>query len=239
MTYNVHSFVGTDGVYDPERVARVIQASGADVVALQEVDSGRGATSGPAAWEWLAGRLEMECHFTLTRTSVHGKFGNAVLTRHAFDVVAEGMLPGGRGEARAVQWLKVSAPEWDLHVMNTHLSIRLRERKAQVQALLGAEWLVRAGTNVPLVVCGDLNSSPLSAVYRRLSAHLQDVQRGRGGRRAATWPSRLPFWRIDHMFVSPGLSVTGCEVLATPLTRHASDHLPLVAELHLERELGA
>src|SRR4051812_28441812 len=42
LTYNVHSFVGADSVYDPERTARVIESARADVVALQEVDFGRG-----------------------------------------------------------------------------------------------------------------------------------------------------------------------------------------------------
>lgn len=36
-TYNVHDCVGTDGRRDPERVARVIAETGADILALQEV----------------------------------------------------------------------------------------------------------------------------------------------------------------------------------------------------------
>jgi len=39
LTYNVHSGVGSDGRYDPERIARVAAATGADVVALQEVEA--------------------------------------------------------------------------------------------------------------------------------------------------------------------------------------------------------
>lgn len=67
MTYSVRGFIGTDGVYDPERTARVIESATPDVVALQEVDFGRGERHGPDAIAWLAARLKMRSHFTLTR----------------------------------------------------------------------------------------------------------------------------------------------------------------------------
>jgi endonuclease/exonuclease/phosphatase family metal-dependent hydrolase len=230
LTYNVHSFLGTDGVYDPERTARVIESSGAHVVALQEVDFGHGPTAEPSAVQRLAARLNMRCHFTFTRDGRNGHFGNAVLTPHELQLVAEGFLPRRRDEARAVQWLRVVAPHFQLQLMNTHLSVKMGERRAQVDALLGAEWLVRAKADMPLVVCGDLNSSPFSRVYRKLSRDLVDVQCG-SRRRLSTWPAQMPFWRIDHMFVSPSLSVKSATVVGNDLSRRASDHLPLVAEL--------
>jgi endonuclease/exonuclease/phosphatase family metal-dependent hydrolase len=234
MTYNVHSFIGTDHVYDPERVARVIELGAADLVALQEVDFGRGGAQGVPVIEQLAKRLGMGCHFTFTREGKRGRFGNAVLTAHPFRLVAEGMLPRRRDEARAVQWLTVVAPGFEIQLMNTHLSVRLRERRAQIQALLGAEWAVQALQGLPLVICGDLNASPFSGVYRQLRRDLRDVQRGQP-RTRATWPSRLPFWRIDHMFVSPQIAVRDVTVLNGGLSRTASDHLPLLAELALSQ----
>jgi endonuclease/exonuclease/phosphatase family metal-dependent hydrolase len=233
MSYNVHSFVGTDGIYDPERIARVIDASGAAVVALQEVDFGRGPKNGRSAIETLAERIGMSCHFTLTREGTHGRFGNAVLTPHECKLVAEGMLPRRRGEARAVQWVKIVSPTWQMQLMNTHLSVNFGERRAQARALLGTEWLLQARTELPIVVCGDFNSSPLSGVYRKLSRDLQDVQSHRW-RRQPTWPAQLPFWCIDHMFVSKDVVVHGVQVVRDGFARVASDHLPLVAELSLE-----
>lgn len=238
LTYNVHGFVGSDGVYDLERVARVIESSEADVIALQEVDFGAGAKSEPAAVQRLAERLAMQAHFTSTRASLHGHIGNAVLSPHRFHLVAEGMLPSRHDEARAVQWLRISTRHFQLELMNTHLSINPRDRSAQIQALLGAEWLIRAKTELPLVICGDLNASPWSGVYRKLSRHLRDVQCGRA-RRRRTWPSRLPLLRIDHIFVSEHLSVQACSVLDHELARRASDHLPLLADLSLGPGAGS
>lgn len=234
MTYNVHSFIGTDRVYDPERIARVIETAEADVVALQEVDFGRGDRLEPAAIERMAARLQMRCHFTFTRDGNHGHFGNATLTRHGLSLVAEGTLPQRRDEARAVQLLHVRGEGFELHLMNTHLSVNLRERKSQVSALLGADWLTRAGQQIPLVVCGDFNASQFSAAYRRLRRELVDVQYSSAQRRA-TWPSRLPFLRLDHIFVGPRVRVEGSAVLDHALARSASDHLPLTADLAFER----
>lgn len=231
MTYNVHGFVGTDGACDPERVVRVIEHDHPDIVALQEVELGPDEAAEGATAAWLAERLGMHCHFTLTRPGRKGgRFGNAVLSRHAFELVAEGSLPRRGGEHRAVQWLKVQSPSGDFHLMNTHLGIRFWERQAQVRALLGAEWLVRAGAALPVVVCGDFNATPLSPVYRALSRGLSDVRRGMR-RKVGTWPSARPLLRIDHMFVSSEFRVISCGVLQNADSRVASDHLPLVAEL--------
>ncbi len=231
LTYNVHSFVGADHVYDPERTARVIESARADVIALQEVDFGRGPRAEHSAVDRLAARLGMRCHFTHTRDGARGHFGNAVLTAHALELVAEGILPRRRDEARAVQWLKICAEGFQVHLMNTHLSVSFRERVAQTSALLGAEWAVQGRAHLPLIVCGDLNASPWSLVYRRLSRDLKDAQCGKT--RHATWPSRLPFLRIDHIFVSEDVKVRGAHVVEDRLARLASDHLPLVAELEL------
>jgi len=230
LTYNVHSFVGADHVYDPERTARVIESARADVVALQEVDFGRGPRAEHSAVDRLAARLGMRSHFTYTRDGARGHFGNAVLTPHSLELVAEGILPRRRDEARAVQWLKIGSNGLQVHLMNTHLSVSFRERSAQMNALLGAEWAVRA-RDLPLVVCGDFNASPWSMVYRRLRRDLKDAQCGKT--RQPTWPSRLPFLRIDHIFVSPEVEVRGTQVVDDRLARLASDHLPLVAELDL------
>jgi endonuclease/exonuclease/phosphatase family metal-dependent hydrolase len=231
MTYNVHSCVGTDGKLDVERIAHVIARARVDIVALQEVDVGQSRSQGAHQPEKLAEQLGMFVHFTAARACNDGHYGNAMLTRHPFSVVSEGNLPRRQGEERAVQWLKVSIAGRSISVLNTHLSIHFRERMLQIEQLLGAEWLANAESAIPLVICGDLNSTQFSPVYRRLRSDLRDAQRANGSRAACTWPSRLPFLRIDHVFTSWNLNVARCEVKRDALSMVASDHLPLVAEL--------
>jgi endonuclease/exonuclease/phosphatase family metal-dependent hydrolase len=231
MTYNVHSCVGTDGRLEPERIAEVIARADPDIVALQELDAGRSGTKRMHQPEWLAEQLKMAVHFTPARACDEGHYGNAILSRHAFSVLSEGKLLRRYGEERAVQWLRVSIAGLEVSVMNTHLSIHFRERLLQIEQLLGAEWIAKADRQVPLVMCGDLNASPLSPVYRRLRRDLVDAQRANGSRAAATWPSRWPLFRIDHLFTSKSISVLRCEVRRDRLSTVASDHLPLIAEL--------
>ena len=231
LTYNVHSCVGTDGKLEPGRIAEVVARSNADVVALQELDVNQARTDGVHQPEWLAQQLKMLVHFTPARACNGGQFGNAILTRFPFSVLLEGSLPRRRGEPRAVQWLKVSTEGTEVSIMNTHLSIHFRERLLQIEQLMGAEWLAKAQLTVPRVICGDLNSTQFSPVYRRLRRDLMDVQRANGARASATWPSRLPFARIDHVFTSKGIAVEHCEVRRDALSMVASDHLPLLVEL--------
>lgn len=234
MTYNVHSCIGTDGKLDPSRIAEVIARSNADVIALQELDVCQKRTLGLHQPQWLAERLKMFVHFTAARSCDDGHYGNAILSRHPLALVSEGGLRRRTGEQRAVQWVKVSIGELALHVMNTHLSTQFRERLLQIQQLQGAEWLAHSESRLPLVVCGDLNSSQFSPVYRGLRRDLVDAQRANGARAVPTWPSRRPLFRIDHLFTSKSIAVSHCEVPRDRLTMLASDHLPLLAELGCE-----
>ena len=50
MTYNVHSGVGMDGVYDVERIGRVVAGANPDVVCLQEVESNSKPRAPVCSW---------------------------------------------------------------------------------------------------------------------------------------------------------------------------------------------
>jgi endonuclease/exonuclease/phosphatase family metal-dependent hydrolase len=68
---------------------------------------------------------------------------------------------------------------------------------------------------------------------------LRDVQRGTDGAAPRnTFTSFHPFARIDHIFVSRHFVPSVVLVPRTDLTRVASDHLPLIADLlHREPEV--
>ena len=51
-----------------------------------------------------------------------------------------------------------------------------------------------------------------------------------------TFPSAFPVLRIDHVFISPGLRITGVQAPFFPLARMASDHLPLIVDFEIEAE---
>ncbi len=120
-----------------------------------------------------------------------------------------------------------------LQLINTHLGLRRGERLAQVEALLGPDWLSHPDySSAHRLLIGDFNSIPSSPAYRRLAAEIADVQPP-VLRHRATFPSRFPVFRLDHIFASRGLACTQAQVIETSLARRASDHLPLVASFAL------
>jgi endonuclease/exonuclease/phosphatase family metal-dependent hydrolase len=49
----------------------------------------------------------------------------------------------------------------------------------------------------------------------------------------------LPVLRIDHVFVSAPIQVLRAEPVRTPLTKIASDHLPLIVDFDLPPSIAA
>src|SRR3954469_1591831 len=78
-TYNIHRCRGLDGRTRPERIASVLRAIDADVIALQEV-VGAGPHGGGHA-EAIGALLGMGWVMTSARLLRGHQFGNAVLSR--------------------------------------------------------------------------------------------------------------------------------------------------------------
>jgi endonuclease/exonuclease/phosphatase family metal-dependent hydrolase len=86
----------------------------------------------------------------------------------------------------------------------------------------------------PVILCGDFNSAPGSAVCKKLNLCLHDVQNFFPGYKPqGTFSSRFSFHQIDHVFINDCFEIRGIRIPRTHLARVASDHLPLVVDLHL------
>jgi endonuclease/exonuclease/phosphatase family metal-dependent hydrolase len=237
LTYNVHRCQGTDRKISPYRIAEVIAATGADIVALQELDVNRGRSGHVDQAQLIAALLEMEFHFHPAWQMAEERFGDAVLSRWPLHLVQAAKLPGhprGWRERRGAVWVSVEVDGHTVQVINTHLGLFRHERMTQTQALLGPHWLGHPACRKPVMLCGDFNAVPGSQVHQRFTEKLVDAQLCVAPTRARrTYPTRLPVARLDHVFVSPDLQVNRVEVVRTPLSRRASDHYPLLVELRL------
>ena len=236
MTYNVHSGIGVDGKLSPLRIARVIAQCHPDVVALQELDTGLARTGMVDQAHLIARTLEMSYHFHPSIRVEEGGYGNAILSRGPLRLIKAGALPSEPVhpffERRGALWVEVELNGRTFQILATHFGLDRKERLRQAEAITGPEWLGHPDCRPPVVLCGDFNARPRSPAYRRRSRQLRDAQRGlKGTRPRGTWPVQFPLLRIDHLFVSPDLEVRGISVPRTPLTRVASDHLPLVVTL--------
>ena len=238
-TYNVHRCVGTDRRLDVERVAGVIAACNADIVALQELDVGRRRTGHVDQAHRLAELLRMKSHFHPAMSVEEERYGDAILTALPERLVRAGALPGLprlRGlEPRGALWVAVDIGGGvELQVINTHLGLVPREQQVQATALIGKNWMASEAFTAPAVLLGDFNASPYSKTYRMLTSVIRDAQAGLGRAPTATFPSGFPFMRIDHVFVAGAITVTRAESPFDARARVASDHLPLVVDLEIE-----
>ncbi|MDP3854890.1 endonuclease/exonuclease/phosphatase family protein [Phenylobacterium sp.] len=238
LTYNVHRCVGTDRRLDVGRVAEVIARLEPDIVALQELDVGRARTGGVDQAHEIARRLKMAFHFHPALRVEEELYGDAILTAYPERLVRSGPLPGHpaipRLEPRGALWLAVEIEGREVHILNTHLGLVPKEQQIQARALAGPGWLDHPERQGPTILLGDFNATATSVVYRTLHAKLEPARRlARRKASTSTFPSGLPVLRIDHIFVSPEILVESVTAPFEPLTRTASDHLPLVMDFSL------
>lgn len=239
MTYNVHSCRGMDGRISPRRIARIIALYDPDIVCLQELDVGRLRTRGEDQAQLIASRLKMDHHFHPAIRLEEEAYGDAILSRYPMRLRRAESLPGTednpRREPRGALWTTVQYRGVGIQVINTHFGLNMNERQQQVRALLSERWLGDPECTGPVVLCGDFNAMPHSAVWRALGRCLHDAQlQLENHRPRKTWFGRMPVGRIDHVFISDHFEVAAVQVASTALTRTASDHLPLIVDLKLK-----
>jgi endonuclease/exonuclease/phosphatase family metal-dependent hydrolase len=177
--------------------------------------------------------------YPLFRTGAQD-YGIAILSRHPIQLIRAANLPVLErrlfSEKRGAIWAEVTVDGVPVQLVGTHLGLNRTERLAQVEKLLGPDWLASPKFNGPFVLCGDLNSRPSQPPYRKLAAVAQDAPLAADGDKVrSTWPSMRAFFRIDHIFVPKNARPLAAEVLETPLARVSSDHLPLVADVLFRR----
>ena len=238
VTYNVHRCVGNDRQLDVGRVAAVLAELAPDIVALQELDVGRRRTNHVDQAHEIARRLEMTHHFHAALQVEEERYGDAILTCYPERLVKTGPLPGHPRmralEPRGALWIEVTIDGRPLQIINTHLGLVPREQQIQAAHLAGPAWLEHPDCRWPAILLGDFNATASSLVYRTLTSRLQPARRlARRKQPSSTFPSPLPVLRIDHCFVSPGIQVQDVFAPFDPLSRVASDHLPLVMDFEL------
>jgi endonuclease/exonuclease/phosphatase family metal-dependent hydrolase len=238
LTYNVHRWLGTDRKVSPARIAEVIASCEPDIVALQEVRAGRIHAGASDQAVMVASKLGMDLHFQPTIRILGEQYGIAVLTRHPSTIVRSGRLPTlsprPSFEKRSALWVSVDVDGHRVQVVNAHLSLRSGERRTQAAALLGPDWIGHPDCADPAVLLGDFNAPPYSRSYRLFAEHLRDAQMSNpAGEPKPTFHTRAPVLRLDHVFVTRSIEVVAAAPVRNPLTRVASDHFPLLAQLRV------
>jgi endonuclease/exonuclease/phosphatase family metal-dependent hydrolase len=220
-SYNVHRCIGRDGRYDPERVIAVVQELGADVVALQEVESHPHSDRDFLALLTRSVGMRAIAGPTLLDESYH--YGNVLLTRVGVRSVRRIDLSLLDREPRGALDLDLEFEGAPLRVMATHLGLHPLERRFQIRQLLD---LLSHGPDKPTVLLGDINEwFAWGRPLRWLHGHFGKPPAPR------SFPAGLPLFALDRIWMSPRERLTGVRVHRSQRARLASDHLPVIAEV--------
>lgn len=220
-SYNVHRCVGVDGRHAPERILRVLESLHADVIALQEVEATRDESLDCLHhWSRALGMVHV---YGPTMAYENTQYGNALLTRLPVVQSLPLDLSLRRREPRGAIIAQLEHGDRTLGVVATHLGLRPYERRHQVQRILAR---LHEEPAMPRVLMGDINEwllwgRPLRHLHRYFSA----VPHRR------SFPSRWPLLALDRIWVKPRALLRRIDTHRSSLTRVASDHLPLVAEI--------
>jgi endonuclease/exonuclease/phosphatase family metal-dependent hydrolase len=216
-TYNIHYGFDTRWRLSLEEQARTIAASQADVVALQEVDTGRLTSYGIDNALWLGRRLGMDVVYLPT---VEHTTGIALLSRVRI-LDRDGILLPSAEEPTGIVRATITFQGSLLRVHGIWLGLGPEERERQLTAALN---YIGPG---PATLAGDMNATPDSPTYARMLAEgFADPFVVGGFDPAPTSPAINPRERIDYVWVR-GLDPVDARVLPSL----ASDHRMVVVEV--------
>ena len=225
--YNVKHGQGMDGVVDLKRIADVLRPLDADVITLQEIDSGTERTQGVDQAARLGELLGMQAFFGDFMPYQGGEYGMAVLSRLPVTRVMNHRLPDG-DEPRTGLEVEVSVgPEGrPVSVVGIHFYRTPEERLAQAETLSA----LLDGREHPVILAGDFNSRRGDRILRSLQADEWFVVDKDGS--AETFPSDRPEREIDFVMLRPAeaFQIAEHRVIEEPL---ASDHVPLLIVLRI------
>ncbi|MFD4879268.1 endonuclease/exonuclease/phosphatase family protein [Streptomyces sp. NPDC058420] len=203
---------------DPAGTARDVAASGADIVALEELT----ASAVPTYAKALAS--------TYRYHSIEGTVG----------LWSKYPMSGVRAVDIKLGWTRamratVATPEGRIAVYVAHLpSVRVkleagftaRQRDTSADALgeaIAAEPLKRK------ILLGDLNGTMNDRSLNAVTSQMRSTQGAAGSGFGFSWPASFPMARIDQIMVQGVEPVT-----SWTLPRTGSDHLPIAARVNLD-----
>lgn len=225
MSYNIHHGAPADvDVINLENIANVIRKSGAEIIALQEVDVKTDRSNKIDQAKELATLLKMHYYFSKSIDYKNGEYGNVILSKYPLTNMRRLELPMTvPGEKRSIALATVELPNGKtIDFGSTHFDLQAsREDQAKFLNELNKN------TSLPLFIGGDFNATPDSPEMLILK---QEFTFSCKGACPFTIPVSKPTKAIDFIVYNnlarqsftllSGIAMTG---------QYASDHLPIVA----------
>ncbi|MBT8116451.1 MAG: endonuclease/exonuclease/phosphatase family protein [Gammaproteobacteria bacterium] len=203
-----------------DRIARLVK--GYDIVGLQELDAGSLRSGYVNLTEYLSDKAKMPFWTDQTNRRI-GRIAShslGVLSRFHPAEIVEHRLPG-RIPGRGVLFVRYGTHEDSLVTLIVHLALSKRARMSQIDYI---SEIVNKYRHV--VLMGDMNCHSQSHEMDYLIDRTMMREPHHG---ADSFPSWRPQRNIDHILVTPTLTVDHVKALDFPL----SDHLPIEMQITL------
>jgi len=107
------------------------------------------------------------------------------------------------------------------------ISIAFRKQQQQAEIIRNH----KEGCTYPVIICGDMNNSPFSYVYRSIKGKLNDTFEEAGSGFGQTYHFKYYPARIDYIFADPIMKVKSFESFPDFVN---SDHYPIMTRLSIE-----
>jgi endonuclease/exonuclease/phosphatase family metal-dependent hydrolase len=233
LSYNIHKGIGgRDRRYQFQRILDVIEHENPDLICLQEVDRDTRRSRHDDQPHLLSEHFPFP--HLMYRINVHlteGGYGNLLLSRWPLRERHEISLRQGKRKARSAQIALVETLEGPLRLVNFHLGLAEAERHWQLKHLLEHK-LFQTLKDAPTLILGDTNDWRNTLADGALREYgLRQVTGPPSKFRS--FPAYMAVGSLDKAFCCEQLYIHEARIVRTPLSRVASDHLPLVVDFHL------
>jgi endonuclease/exonuclease/phosphatase family metal-dependent hydrolase len=231
MSYNIHHAnpPSKPGFIDLDAIARVINDAKADIVALQEVETGVNRSGRVDEAKMLAEKTGLHYQFFKAIDHDGGDYGIAILSRYKMQDVKLVPLPQKiTAEKRILGYATIRVGKQKFILANTHLdATKIHDnRVVQMEGIL-KEF---EKSTLPVILCGDLNSVAGTEVINLLD---QQFKRTCTEDCPGTIPHDNPRRTIDFIATKDiKWQLLKYEVIPES---YASDHRPVMATFSIRK----
>ena len=216
-SYNIRKARGLDGRRDPGRVLDVINALGADVITLQEADHRLGERPAALPKDLIAQATDFDIVPLASNDVSLGWHGNAVLVRRGLAISGARQITLPGAEPRGAVCVTL---ENDLTIVGVHLGLLRHSRRRQLKSIVADLDPAKK-----VAIIGDMNEWAVTRGFEALQDGFTVYSPGR------SFHSARPIAALDRLALSNGVTLADAGVDQRSLTRIASDHLPIWADI--------
>jgi endonuclease/exonuclease/phosphatase family metal-dependent hydrolase len=173
-----------------------------------------------------------------------GYYGNATLSRFPILRKRNIDLTIGTHKRRGCQHTTIqisnASTQTLLEVFNTHLGLSAQERSRQIGMLVQSVEFATLENHLPCIVGGDFNDwrSLLPPVFTDILGFNNATTLKKGGQNdMPIYPSFSPAGSLDKIFFRGGLKKIKTRRCRLPISRVASDHLPIIVDFEILSEV--